>query len=346
MKGKNLMLMFIVFIAVAFMVPSTAHANVILPTFILLPMALATMYPLLLAAFVFVTIIESVILCSVLGLSLWYSVWVSFAANLVSTVVGVFGVPIIIVASFILWPILFFIPDILLYIFRLPYLGILLLIISVIPLLVELITYVVNRDSKYKNRWLKRLGALFRALLFVSDDDGWEDWMGPAVILFCLIPCFFASWYIEGFIAKIILQSYEIAPELVEYSQLIANLVSYGIIALIVALWLVMELLGVTWKNLIGTRQEFESEQYGYKTDSVKPSVIRSTYELVEAGKTVGMYALEEADAEGNTIHESFAEEQLQGKETVKDRSPPLKGECFCSVDNCFERKTSIYKPK
>jgi hypothetical protein len=83
----------IIFSVIVLFVPTTAHANVALPVFIALPLSLLSRAAGLVAALLLVTVVESIVLCCVLGLSIWFSALVAFAANLVSTAFGIFGHP-------------------------------------------------------------------------------------------------------------------------------------------------------------------------------------------------------------------------------------------------------------
>ncbi len=66
-----------------------------------------------------------------------------------------------------------------------------------------------------------------------------KDWMVPSASFLLLIPYFFVSWFIEYRIAMRMLVGFE--PNL-SYGILIGNLVSYGILALIVLGWLIWEI--------------------------------------------------------------------------------------------------------
>jgi hypothetical protein len=179
-----------------------------------------------------------------------------------------------------------------------------------------------NPDSRYNTRW-KRVVAvtLFAPFLLVGEDDGEEDWMAPAVILSLLIPCFFASWYIESLVADGMLQGYGFSTNLVEYGLLVANLASYGVMALVVVLWLVMELWGITWGDLLSAKRKFAARLYGYKIVSEKPSLPRlsKTYEPVKWDMGRGMDALVEAEARVAMNLKSSSEEKAKsGNESAE----------------------------
>jgi hypothetical protein len=210
---------------------------------------------------------------------MWFSALLAFVANLVSTGFGIFGLPI----TFGI--LLCMLPVILLRSFRPEEIFFIVTSLLVLVRLGDQLFLSLERQE-YGSR-LKRLLAvtLFAPFFMVGgDDDGGEHyWMGPAACLTLLIPYFFASWYIESFVTNTILQSHGVATELVKHALFVANLVSYGIIALFVALWLVMELLGITWEDLLRSKRKFTAKLYGYKTVSEKPSLpqVISTYDLV-----------------------------------------------------------------
>jgi hypothetical protein len=317
-----------VLLSITMFVPTPAHANVILPVFIVLPLTLLSWPTLLLAALMLITVAESIVLSWVLGLSIWYSVWVVFVANLVSTAFGFFGIPIWGIVL-LLYPV-----SVLLFILNAEFFlsnKELLFIIVTVGLMwtgAQIINF-ANPDSRYNTRW-KRVVAvtLFAPFLLVGEDAGWEDWMAPAVILSLLIPCFFASWYIESLVVDSILQWYGFSIGLVEHALLVANLVSYGVMALVVALWLVMELWGITWGDLLSAKRKFAARLYGYKIVSEKPSLprISKTYEPVKWDMGRGMDALVEAEARVAMNLKSSSEEQLKKQEKVKSGNESAEG--------------------
>lgn len=210
MKGKTLIII-IVFIATSFLVPSSAHANAIVPLFIAIPLYIIASLPLsltVLSAVFLITIVESIALCWILGLSFWYSLWIALASNLVSTLVGIFGIPIILLVLFLGSSLLILvIPEIIFLLPNIPFqisFFKLLIIIGAAWLIWKGLKMIfsVNRDLIRKSRLIRRLRILLLApFLLIDEGDDLEDWMAPAVILLYLIPCFFVSWYIEGFIA-------------------------------------------------------------------------------------------------------------------------------------------------
>ncbi|MFH0812909.1 MAG: hypothetical protein V2A69_08740 [Pseudomonadota bacterium] len=288
-----------------------------------LPLSLLSWPTGLLAALVLVATVESIVLWCVLGLSIWFSALVAFAANLVSTAFGIFGIPIALILLFFAIPILpFFLPPIPLNSFSTD-VAFLITVSLLIVVRVSDPVFLAMERHKYDTRWKRLLAVtLFAPFLMVSGDDDWGEyyWMGPAACLTFLVPCFFASWYIESFVTNIILQSYGVSTELVEHGLFLGNLVSYGIIALVVALWLVMELLGVTWDDLLSAKRKFVAKLYGYKAFSEKPSRSRisNAYEPGRGGVRRDMDALTEAEAR---VLKSSSERQFQNQDKAKNEN-------------------------
>lgn len=84
-----------------------------------------------------------------------------------------------------------------------------------------------------------------------------KDWMVPAACLLLLIPYFFVSWFIEYKIAMRMLDGFE--PQNLSYGVLVSNLVSYGILALIVLGWLIWVCLSKSSMEIVD-RQDHETE--------------------------------------------------------------------------------------
>jgi hypothetical protein len=314
-KMKMIGVAIILFFVVLF-VPASAHANVIIPMLIVLPLFVIAWPAWFLAAILLVTIVESIALYSVLGLSIWYSLWVIFAANLVSTVFGIFGIPIILGILLILSPeilALFLLgPE---FFSNIKYLF----IIVTVGLICAAYKKIFFNNGRMYDSWWKRLLAatLFAPFLVSIEDDVGKTWMVPTAILSCLIPYFFASWYIESFIANTILRSHGFAPELVKYGLLVGNLVTYGIIALLVALWLVMELKGIIWRDLLSAKRKFVAKFSGYKTVSEKQSLswISNANNSVKEGASLGLDTPVEVEAMSDTNNRSHMIESLQTQE-------------------------------
>lgn len=83
-----------------------------------------------------------------------------------------------------------------------------------------------------------------------------KDWMVPAACLLLLMPYFFVSWFIEYKIVMRMLDGFE--PN-VSYGVLVGNLVSYGILALIVLGWLIWVCLSKSSMEILD-RQDHETE--------------------------------------------------------------------------------------
>jgi hypothetical protein len=127
---------------------------------------------------------------------------------------------------------------------------------------------------KYNSSRKRLLAAtLFAPFLLVGEDDGAEPWMGPAVILTHLIPYFFASWYTESLVADKLLQRFGMSAVPVEHGLLVANLVSYGMIAFVVAMSLIVELWGITWDDLRGVKRKFQNKFSENRTGTGKRSL-------------------------------------------------------------------------
>ncbi len=82
MSLKNLTRTLLVLLAMVFLAPTPAHANVVIPMiFVTLPAMIVALLPII--------AIESYVLWSLIGASAWYSVWVVSVANVASTLIGV-----------------------------------------------------------------------------------------------------------------------------------------------------------------------------------------------------------------------------------------------------------------
>jgi hypothetical protein len=285
----------------------------VLPLVLALPLTFLISLPAcLLAAFLLVTVVESIVLCSVLGVSIWYCAWEVFVANLVSTAFGIFGMPIALVIIWIslFWWFLSFISNIEF-----------LLVIVTVQLTWAAFRETFSSDSgRMYDAWWKRLlvVTLFAPFLLGGDDDGGEDWMVPAAMLTCLIPYFFASWYIESFVANTIVRPHGFSPELVKSGLLVGNLVTYGAIALLVAVWLIMELLGITWDDLLRAKRKFVAKLYGYKTisETLSRSRISKAYEPGRGGvhRDLDVPAGAKARVDKKLKTSSERQFQIQGK--------------------------------
>jgi len=73
MEIKKIIYIVIICSVIVMFVPTAAHANMILPLCIALPLSLLSSPTGLLAALVLVTTVESIVLWCVLGLSIWFS---------------------------------------------------------------------------------------------------------------------------------------------------------------------------------------------------------------------------------------------------------------------------------
>lgn len=84
--------------------------------------------------------------------------------------------------------------------------------------------------------WAKFLAVTWQAA-WLLPYEGASHWMIPSAILTLMVPFFFASWFAEYQVGKRMLKRVDAA--LVRRSILMANLVSYGALAVIVLGWLI-----------------------------------------------------------------------------------------------------------
>jgi hypothetical protein len=92
------------------------------------------------------------------------------------------------------------------------------------------------------------LETIFQKLLAITWQAPWlvphESelyWMVPSAELFLLIPFFFASWFIEYLIARVILK--KIDKKILKHSIFIANLITYLLLGLGILSWLLISII-------------------------------------------------------------------------------------------------------
>jgi hypothetical protein len=333
-----------VLLGITLFVPTPAHANMVLPLFLIIPFSVVARPVVFLAALGLVTAIESIAACWVLGGSIWHTLWVVSVANLASTAFGIVGIPLI----FGILMISYHPAALILFLLSGANMALLSLNMALALIVIAIIAaigpgwaafkriYLADGAPRYDTRWKRVLAVtLFTPFLLTTinngeEDDGAEDWMAPVLILTCLVPFFFASWYIESIVAVAMVEGYRFSAGLVEHALLVANLISYGSITLLVALWLVMELWRITWKDLLSAKRakrKFAARFYGYKTFSEKPARprISKTYEPVsDMGR--GMDALVEVESSVAMNLKFSSEEQLQKQEQAKSGNESAEG--------------------
>lgn len=117
-----------------------------------------------------------------------------------------------------------------------------------------------------------------------------KDWMVPAASLLLLIPYFFVSWLIEYRIAMRMLVGFE--PN-VSYGVLIGNLVSYGILALIVLGWLIWEIRRTLATSSVGfykLSQEAPDHEIGEQADGLERLIKKASVYDVEENLEEGAF--------------------------------------------------------
>lgn len=344
MKIKKILHIATVLFVITLLVPTAAHANVILPLFLIIPFSVVARPVVFLAALGLVTAVESIAACWVLGGSMWHTLWMVSVANLASTAFGIVGIPLIFGILMISYPaalILFLLSGANMALLS-SNMALALIVIAIIAAIgpgwaAFKRIYLADGAPRYDTRWKRVLAVtLFAPFLLATinngeEDDGAEDWMAPVLILTCLVPFFFASWYIESIVAVAMVEGYRFSAGLVEHALLVANLISYGSITLLVALWLVMELWGITWEDLLSAKRakrKFAARLYGYKTFSEKPARprISKTYEPVKWDMGRGMDALVEAESRVAMNLKFSSEEQLQKQEQAKSGNESAEG--------------------
>ena len=111
-----------------------------------------------------------------------------------------------------------------------------------------------------------------------------KDWMVPAASLLLLIPYFFVSWFIENKIAMRMLDGFE--PQNLSYGVLVGNLVSYGILALIVLGWLIWEIRRTLATSSVGFHKlsmETPDHETGEQADGLERLIEKaSAYDVKE----------------------------------------------------------------
>ncbi len=111
-----------------------------------------------------------------------------------------------------------------------------------------------------------------------------KDWMVPAASLLLLIPYFFVSWFFEYRIAMHMLDGFE--PQNLCYGVLVGNLVSYGILALIVLGWLIWEIRRTLATSSVGFYKlslETPDHEIGEQADGLERLIEKaSAYDVEE----------------------------------------------------------------
>lgn len=179
---------------------SPAHANAGLPM-------IAVVWPGMGVAIIPIIVIESFILSAGLGHGIWPSAGIVSIANVVSTLIGI---PIT-------W----------------------LLCLFWMPILQRIVGSKTAEDIMSSTTpWKKILATIGQAPWLPPYPERDFAWMAPVACLVLLVPFFFASWLIEYQVAFRMLPEFN-RPD-VEHSIFVGNLVTYGLLAAILLVWLIM----------------------------------------------------------------------------------------------------------
>lgn len=173
-------------LVVAFLFPTSVHANTGVPMLFLT-------WPAMLVSLVPIIVIETYVLFMRLGLSLGTVAKVASVANAASTLIGI------------------------------PVAWILLV-------LLQMFTGGGNRFG-IETAWKKFLAVTWQAPWLVPYEEEDLRWMVPSAGLALLVPFFFASWLIEYHVARLFFGG--LGQQSVKDSLLLANLATYGILAVL-----------------------------------------------------------------------------------------------------------------